>query len=638
MPVVTFLPGYRKARVPQGATVLEAAQKAGLVMNVVCGGQGKCGKCIVRVESGDTTFDREKFGVLFAAAELDRGSCLACQTRVFSDARIEVPARTLVQEQKILVDARPLDVPVHPSVRKYALALSPPTLDDPSSDLARLLDGVERAGGPAAAKVYAPLDVLRKIPVVLRHGRWRCTATVALVPGGYRLINVEEGDTAARLYGAAVDLGTTTVVAYLWDLAGGRVLSTASNYNRQISCGEDILSRVNYAKKNGTGHLQELAAASINTALTAAADAAGIDLEDIYEVMVAGNTVMTHLLLDIDPAYMIAEPYVPVVRRTFSTTGQRLGLAVAPTAGVFTFPAVSNFIGGDIVADILTSGMADQDEISLLIDIGTNFEVVLGGRDWMLACAGAAGPALEGGEVLFGMRANPGAIERVRIDEASLEPAFETINDVPPVGICGSGLIDLLAGLIRACVIDRTGQINTGIDHPRIRMGRHFPEYVVAWEKESGAGKDIVITGHDIRNLILSKAAVLAACITLMDAAGIAHDDLATVFFSGAFGTYIDKENAVTIGLIPEVPLKRVRNLGNGAVTGANQALVSRERRNALDRIARTITYIELNADPGFMDRYTQSCFLPHTDLSLFPTVQRVLEECRLRRGAQWQG
>lgn len=635
MPTVTFLPGYRKVEVPRKSTILEAAQHANLHMNVVCGGQGKCGKCVVYVRSGRVSFDVKKFSKLFTPEELERGACLACQTQVLNNIRVEIPASSLVQEQKILIETMDIETEFVPSVRKYSLSLQPPSLDDPTPDITRILDQISKEGGPEARHIYAPLDVLRSVPQILRQGNWKVTATVAIVPGGYRLINVEEGDTTNRLYGVAVDLGTTTIVVYLRNLITGEILGTASNYNKQIGFGEDILSRVNYAKKpGGLERLQKMAVDGINEALTTVANSAGIDRDDIYEVVVAGNTVMTHLLLGIDPGYMIAEPYVPVVRRALSTAAGRIGVAISSNAGVYTFPAVSNFIGGDIIADILTSGISEQEEISLQLDIGTNFEVVLGCSEWMLSCAGAAGPALEGGEVLSGMRANPGAIERVMIDPETLDPTYTTINNIKPRGICGSGLIDLLADLLRACVIDRTGHINMWIQHPRIRSGRYFPEYVVAFAGETDGDRDIVITENDIKNLVMSKAAIHAACTTLMNAAGITRDEITGIYFSGAFGNYLSKENAITIGLIPEVPLPRIHNIGNGAITGANIALINRKKRKILDEIAQKITYIELNAEPSFMDQYTSSCFLPHTDLSLFPEVQKMLDECRIRRGS----
>ncbi|MDK2889403.1 MAG: hypothetical protein PWR21_34 [Methanoculleus sp.] len=639
MPTATFLPDYRKVTVPEGATLLDAARAAGLSMNVVCGGQGKCGKCLVFIRDGTASFDREKYRRFFSEEEIARGACLACQATVVGDVQVEVPAGSLIQEQKILVEVPGMkEIPLSPAVRKYEVRLDPPSLEDTNPDLARLLEGIERQGGPPPNRVYAPLGVLCYLPQVLRRSGWHATATVALVPGGYRLSSVEEGNTTERLYGAAVDLGTTTIVAYIWSLTDGRTLATASNYNKQISCGEDILSRVNFSRKSGLSRLQQLATESINEALTTAADAAGIDREEIFEVMIAGNTVMTHLLLGIDPAYMIAEPYIPVVRRMLSTAAGRIGIAAHQNAGVYTFPAVSNFIGGDIIADILATGMAEREEATLMVDIGTNFEAVLGNSDWMLSCAGAAGPALEGGEVLFGMRANPGAIERVRIDPDTLAPSFSTINGVRPRGICGSGLIDLLAELFRACVIDRTGGINLEIDHPRVRKGRYHPEFVVAWEAETSIRKDLVITENDIKNLIMSKAAIHGACMTLLDAAGLAPGDISRICFSGAFGNYLNKESAVTVGLIPETPLERVENIGNGAITGANIALVNRRRRKELDELAQRITYIELNADPSFMDRYTSSCFLPHTDFTLFPHVQQMLEACRARQGVRsWQ-
>jgi uncharacterized 2Fe-2S/4Fe-4S cluster protein (DUF4445 family) len=633
MPTVTFLPSYRKATVHQGCSLLDAAQTAELPMNVVCGGQGKCGKCVVFLKSGTASFDLEKYRRFFTDEEIARGACLACQTFVVNDLRVEVPEHSLVQQQKILVEISGMEIQPNPAVWKYVLRLTPPSLDDTTPDINRLLEEIERQGGPPPNRTYVPLDVLQYLPRVLRQGRWTVTATVGLVPGGYRLLHVDEGESTNRLYGAAVDLGTTTIVVYIRHLVDGQIVATASNYNKQISCGEDILSRVTFARKGGLARLQELAAESINDALCAAANAAGIDLEDIFEVVIAGNTVMTHLLLGIDPAYMIAEPYVPVVRRMLSTAAGRIGIATHRNAGVYTFPAVSNFIGGDIIADILAAGIAEREEVSLLVDIGTNFEVVLGNSDWLLSCAGAAGPALEGGEVLFGMRANPGAIEKVTVDGDTLTPSYETINSAKPRGICGSGLIDLLAELLRACVIDRTGHINLEIENPRLRKGAYFPEYVVVWKEETAIGKDIVITENDIKNLIMSKAAILGACMTLLDAAGLDHRDIATVYFSGAFGNYLNKENAITIGLIPEVTLEQVKNIGNGAITGANIALINRKSRKMLDALAQRITYIELNAEPSFMDQYTSSCFLPHTDLALFPQVQQTLEACRMRWG-----
>jgi uncharacterized 2Fe-2S/4Fe-4S cluster protein (DUF4445 family) len=617
----------------EGSTILDAAQRAGLNINVVCGGQGKCGKCVVYVQSGKTEFDREKYLRFFSEDELQKGACLACETMVFSDLQVFVPESTLIQEQKILIAGRDTGIELHPSVRKYYVELQPPKLTDPSPDLTRLLWGIQKSGGPVAEKIYVPLEVLRIIPSLLRNSNWKVTGTIALVPGGYRLIDLQENDTSKRVFGAAVDLGSTTIVAYLWDLVSGKVVAVASNYNKQISCGEDILARVNFARKNGLTKLQALATESINAALIAATNSAGIDREDIYEVVVAGNTVMTHMLLGIDPAYIIAEPYVPVVQRALSVAAGRIGITSNQNSGLFVFPAVSDFIGGDIIADILACGMNEREEISLLIDIGTNFEVVLGNKDWMFSCAGAAGPALEGGEVLFGMRANPGAIDKITIDPVSLDPAYGTINNIRPRGITGSGLIDLLAELFSACVIDRTGRINTGRENKRIRTGPHVPEFVVAFASETDIGKDIVITENDIKNLIMSKASIHAACVTLMKEAGVTRHEIATIYVAGAFGNYLDKKNATIIGLVPEIELDRIKNIGNGAVTGANLALINRKERKTLDEIARKIAYIELNAEPSFMDEYTSSTFLPHTDLSLFPMVQKLIESCRLRKG-----
>ena len=301
MRTVTFLPSYRKIEVEPGTTILDAAQRAGLNINVVCGGQGKCGKCVVFIQSGKVEFDRQKYGRFFSEAELQKGACLACEGSVQGDIHIVIPETTLIQEQKILVEGVENRIDFHPSVKKYYVELQPPSLADPSPDLSRLLWGIQKSGGPWQRRCTHRSKVLREIPGILRHSEWKVTGTIGLVPGGYRLLDLQENDTSSRVFGAAVDLGSTTVVVYLWDLVTGKVVSVASNYNKQISCGEDILARVNFARKNGLAKLQSLAAESINQALTTASNTAGIDREDIYEVVVAGNTVMTHMLLGIDP-------------------------------------------------------------------------------------------------------------------------------------------------------------------------------------------------------------------------------------------------------------------------------------------------------------------------------------------------
>jgi len=631
MPLVTFLPGFRKVDVSADESLLAAAQKAGLAVNAVCGGIGKCGKCIMFQKSGHIHFDTDLYKEFFSQEEKDAGAILACKAFPVDDCSVLVPERTLIQTQQILINVMGQETEFNPSVRKYSVRVIPPTLENPTSDLYRLLQAVKLAGGPLDRHIYVPLEILRRIPSVLRSSGWNVTVTIAKLPAGFRMIEIEKGDTSERIYGVAVDLGTTTIVAFIRNLVTGQIIATGSNYNKQISCGEDILSRVNYGKRKGFSYLQELAIDSINTAIVNAANSSGIDTDDICEVVIAGNTIMSHMILNIDPSYMIEEPYVPVVRRSLTTSAGRLNIAIKQEGGVFIFPAVSDFIGGDVVGDILASGMAESPEISLLVDIGTNFEVVLGNNDWMFTCAGAAGPALEGGEVLFGMRANPGAIEKVTIEPDTLDVKYSTINNKKPVGICGSGLIDILAELLRACVIDRTGRINTTINHPRIRRGDYYPEFVIVSKELTGNGKDIVITENDIKNLIMSKASTLAACIVLMNQAGISRKDISRLYFAGGFGNYLNKENAITVGLIPEISVDRIVNLGNGAAEGANIALINRKKRKFLDEIAYKIAYIELNAETTFMDEYTRGTFLPHTDFTLFPSVEKALELCRLK-------
>jgi len=417
------------------------------------------------------------------------------------------------------------------------------------------------------------------------------------------------------------------VVVYLVDFNDGRVIDTASAYNAQISCGEDVISRIIYSQRgDGLAHLQRLVIGTINDLLAEMAGRNKIRLTEINEVTVAGNTTMTHLFLGLDPKYIREEPYIPTVSTPPRVSAAELGLRVNPQASIYCMPSVGSYVGGDITSGVLSSGLFITDKLTLFIDIGTNGEMVLGNKDWLLACACSAGPAFEGGGVRHGMRATAGAIEDIWIHRRTFEPTFRTIGNRPALGICGSGLIDLLAEMFITGVIDKSGRINRTLPTPRVRMGEHGPEYVVAWAAETGLGHDIVITEPDINNLLRAKAAIYAGFSVLCRSVGINLADVEQILIGGAFGQYINVEKAIQIGLLPDMPWEKFKYLGNTSALGAYTALLCTDMRREVVDIAKKMTYLELSADNTFMDEYTSALFLPHTNLDAFPSVKALLQ------------
>ncbi|MBI5694344.1 MAG: DUF4445 domain-containing protein [Nitrospirae bacterium] len=512
-----------------------------------------------------------------------------------------------------------------PLVTKHYLELTPPTGDDPLADLERLSAGLAASGVPGIEAIDVPLSVAAAIPAALRESGFRATASVGHGTGT-RLVRVEPGDTTARNYGLAVDLGTTNVVGTLLDLNTGAALGEASEVNPQVVHGEDILTRIHFCLKAGNLELlQGEAAGCISTIAARLAVAAGISATDITCVSVSGNTTMAHLLLGLDPYNICRAPYVPAAFSFGTLRARDLRLAVNPEAVVYVLPNVGSYVGGDVLAGVLVSGMHGRDGVSILVDVGTNAEIVIGNRDWLLVCAGAAGPALEGGVVRFGMRAMPGAIDRVRIDPATFEPEFTVLGGVKPKGLCGSALIDLLAELFTTGLIDGRGKFaDPGLSRRIIELeGRRA--YVVAYAPDTydGAdgGLDIVFTENDIDNLIRTKAAMYTALSVVTRELGITFGMLENFFIAGTFGAYIAADKAVAMGMVPDIELSKYRLLGNSSLAGACRVLLSREALREIDAIASMITYKQLNVSTDFMSEFRAAMFLPHTDSSLFPSV-----------------
>jgi uncharacterized 2Fe-2S/4Fe-4S cluster protein (DUF4445 family) len=557
------------------------------------------------------------------------GWVLACQTTVIQDATILIPAQkgheVPVGEAKADRIALPAgwQERIEPSVGAAALSIEAPTLEDNTDDLSRVRRELAKHDVDSLA---VDLQTLRDLPETLRSAGWQVTAFYDDVGGSNRLIEITPGDQSDRLFGVSVDIGTTTVVVYVVDLKTAKVLEVASAYNAQIARGEDVISRIIYSLKgDNLRELRQLVITTINGLLADALKRAKVRPEQVLQVMVAGNTTMSHLFLGISPKFVREQPYIPVVNHYPAVPARELGLDVNPNALVLTLPGVGSYVGGDITAGVLSSGMWKTDKLTMFIDVGTNGEIVLGNSEWLITCACSAGPAFEGAGVQHGMRATRGAIEKVEIDRNDFEPRFHVIGDVAPVGICGSAMIDLLAELFITGVIDKGGRMNVNLVTPRVRRGEHGAEYVVAWGGEAAGGGDIVITEVDVNNLMRTKAAIYAGFSVLLGSVGMTFADIEQVLIGGGFGRYISVEKAIQIGLLPDLPWDIFHYLGNTSALGAYSCLVSKAARAVTEEVAGKMTYLELSADNRFMEEYISGLFLPHTNLDAFPSVSKLL-------------
>jgi len=627
---VRFLPDDRVVEVAGGTDLLRAAAMAGIELKSGCGGEGTCGQCAVLVREGDVRVGEGNL----SRRRRQQNLVLACRTTLQGDAVVEVPEQSRVTEQRVVLEAGgdagdavlaevETDVgryEVLPLCRQVPLTLEEPTLTENASDLTRLTAALTRQGDEREARVR--LRVLRRLPEALRRGGWRVTATVGDTDGGSEVITVEPGVSGDPPYGVAVDIGTTTVVATLVDMATGATVDRQGTYNRQGRFGEDVISRIIHATERVDG-LEELRRAvldTINGLLRPMLRRNRLKAAQVMAAAIAGNTTMTHLFLGLPPRYIRLEPYIPAATLFPTVRGREAGLSINQEAVVYSLPAVASYVGGDIVAGILATGMDTLTETGLFIDIGTNGEIVLGNQDWLMACACSAGPCFEGGGITCGTRAVPGAIERVRIDPGTFDVETVTVGGQPATGICGSGLVDCLAALLDAGVIDRAGKF-LDPDTPRRRDGDEGPEFILVPADESGTGGDIIITQNDVKNLLRAKGAIYAGIRSLLQSVSMDVGDIDRVYIAGGFGNYLNVHDAVRIGLLPDIPRDRFRFVGNTSAKGARLALLSRQARGHAAELARKMTYLELSVGNRFMEEFTSALFLPHTDLSQFPSM-----------------
>jgi uncharacterized 2Fe-2S/4Fe-4S cluster protein (DUF4445 family) len=632
-------------------SLLELAMRSGVHINASCGGSGSCGKCKVRIMEGIVDYTTSTH---LSPEDVGAGFRLACSVRPLSDVTVEVPLasqvdrtifdRTDAPARTLSPDAREErigDWRFDPPVRLVYVELPIPSLDDSLADFERLARELERSHGVQV--LSASLPVLRDLGGALRRSGWRVTASLEAHEAGYGLIHVSPGESGHGQYALAIDVGTTSVCGELIDCllcrrlkedspapAGapseGSVLAQYADYNSQISFGEDVISRIFYArKKGGLKRLQRALASTINGVIEELVLRGGIEKADISHAVFTGNTTMMHLLLAIDPGPIMLEPYVPTAKVLPPAKAIDLGIDLEPPVPAFFAPCVSSYVGGDIVAGVVGSGMAKGNELTLFMDLGTNGEIVVGNREWLVCASCSAGPAFEGGGIQFGMRAGIGAVEQVRINPLTFEPMILTIGKVKPMGICGSGLIDLVAELLEARLVDERGKFRRDLPTERIRYGDGAAEYVLCFARETQIGKDIVITEVDLDNLLRAKAAMFAGCRVVAGSVGLTLEDMERIIIAGGFGHSIDIEKAQAIGLLPELPPERFVYLGNGSLFGARLCALSRDFMEESLAVARMMTNLELSVNNQFTGEFTAAMFFPHTEARIFPKTTKRL-------------
>jgi len=608
---VTFSPGGQTLRVPDGRTLLEAAQSAGIHLNAPCGGQGVCGGCRVVIPD-DPPEPSETCLTVLTGEEIRRHLRLACQVRVTKDLRVVIPEETRLGDQRILTTGVERAVPLAPNAHKVTVRLPPPSVGDQRSDADRLLDALEERG-------FAHLQIERGALRDLPHRLRRLNFHPAVVILGDRVIHLERPTTSDACYGLAVDIGTTTLVGYLLDLKTGEASAVGSRTNPQTAYGDDVIARIEYCgrKKNGLKTLHDQVVGAINEIVADVCRHAQIKPSVIYEMSVVGNTTMNHVFLGLPVDAIARAPFVPASVSAQWVPARQLGIRIHPRGRVFTAPLIGSFVGADTVAVLLATGMHESERVRLAIDIGTNGEIMIGTRERLLVCSTAAGPAFEGARIRYGMRAAAGAIDRVDFEDGQVCP--HTIDDAPAAGLCGTGLIDAVVALLEAGIIQANGTMRRPEElaaegHPladRVIGANADTAFVLVAAGETETGHPILLTQKDVREVQLAKGAIAAGTQTLLEMFGADVSEVEEVLLAGAFGNTIRPERARAIGLIPQVPLRKVRFVGNAAGTGARMLLLNRDLRDVAEDVARGVEHVELSGRADFRMRFAEAMFFP---------------------------
>lgn len=642
MAKVIFKPQGKEIQCEIGEKLLDVARKADIFIDAPCNGSQSCGKCKVKLLEGKC--DTEKT-VHISDEEWEQGYILACATKVTEDIVIEVPSKlsSSMHGMKIEGSDKKVDQKLFERGRKFLedngltystnivkkyIELDKPSLDDNISDVDRIERHVRQA--LEIDGIDFRLDILRKIPRVLREDNFNITLTYLKKKNKITILNIESGNKEGHLYGLAVDIGTTSVVVCLVNLLTNEVIEKASSGNAQIKYGADVINRIVFAVRKNNLDLMTKAIVeeTLNPLIQSIYDKTGIDKDNVIRVVLSGNTTMSTLFLGIYPDYLRLEPYIPPYLKSPNLMGENVGLNVNESALVYLSPNVASYVGGDITAGVLSSGIWSSEENTLFIDLGTNGEIVFGNKDFLMCCACSAGPAFEGGGISCGMRASAGAIEKVKINEETLDPELTIIGDCEPVGVCGSGIIDLICQMLLTKVIDRRGKIQKELNNKRIRFNEHeIGEYVLAFKEEyEGLENDLVINEVDIDSFIRAKGAIYSGASVLIESLGMDFEVIDKVYIAGGIGNNLDIENSVLIGLLPDVDRSKFQYIGNSSLVGSYLTLISSDARHKLEEIGSQMTYVELSVYPTYMDEFVSACFLPHTNIDQFPTVKDLLE------------
>jgi uncharacterized 2Fe-2S/4Fe-4S cluster protein (DUF4445 family) len=636
---IVFQPSGLRGQVMENSTILEAARQLGASLESVCGGKGTCGKCKVRIEEGSyakyginsslaaITTREEVNSKFLTKQQIKQNFCLACQTRIHGDVVVFVPEESRKGQQVVRKAATNRKIKLNPAIKKYYVELTPAALHDAVGDYERLLGQLEK--DHKVKGLSMDYLVLTRLQTVVREGIWKVTVSIWK---DKEIVGIEPGQVT-KGYGLAVDIGTTTMAGYLCDLTTGEVIATEAMMNPQVAYGEDVMSRIGYAtkEKNGLKKLNDAVIDGLNDIAENAGKRAGIKRSDIIDMAVVGNTCIHHLFLNIPPQFMGRSPFPPAIHHSVDVKARDLGLNVAPGAYVHVLPNEAGFVGADNVGVLIAEEPYNQDEMLLIIDIGTNGELILGNRKRLLSSSCATGPAFEGAEIRHGMRAAAGAIEKLTIDPVTKEVQFKVIGNekwnsedknIGARGICGSGIFDAAAQMFLTGIIDKSGRLNKDISTPRLRMGEKEMEFVIAWAHETAIHQDIAIVQKDIRAIQLAKGAMYSGARIMMNRMGV--DKIDRVILAGAFGSYIDKTSAAVIGLFPDCDQKLVYAVGNAAGDGARMALLNKDKRDEADYWATRVEYVELTLEPNFNKIFTSALTFPHA-VDKFPHLQNLL-------------
>ncbi|MBW1649516.1 MAG: DUF4445 domain-containing protein [Deltaproteobacteria bacterium] len=633
---ILFQPYNKEIEAKEGTTLIRAAMESQIHINASCGGEGVCGKCRVIIEKGKVD---DGISEQLDAEDINKGIRLACRIKIKDKLCVRIPIESEIDAKILNTDfgkrknakikeenfeiLKKRGGFIKPVEKKY-VEIPPPNAQDNIPDISRLINHLKTEYGETEPE----LSVLKEAPDILRETDFKVTVSMIKPVRKKRktkIVKIQPGNTESENYGIAIDIGTTTIYLQIIDLNTGNVLAQYGDFNRQISYGEDVISRIVFAEKGGLNKLSEVVLATINKLIKKAIKKANISEENITVVTIAGNTVMTHLLLQLNPRYIRRSPYVPAATILPPFKATQIGIELKDYTTALIYPGVSSYVGGDIIAGVMGAGMYLAEELTLFIDIGTNAEIVIGNKEWFACAACSAGPAFEGGGIKFGMRAAKGAIENFSVNPATFEPMILTIGDVKPKGICGSGLITIIAEMFLAKIINGRGKFDKTLNTKRIRENNGIHEYVLAWADQTQINKDITLTEIDIENLIRAKGAIYSGAMTLLNEVGLSVSDLDRIIIAGGFGSFIDLEKATIIGLLPEIDTEKVTFIGNGSLLGAKICSLNNNIRKDVVKVTKMMTNFELSETVSYMDNYTAALFLPHTDINLFPNLKKKM-------------